>query len=86
MSLLAWTTLKFLIYMSFRGKLLAADFRLWRDVIHQLCVGIASLSISLGRFICPPLIACRWFTTAHARTLYQVDNDLDTLSYTALWQ
>ncbi len=65
-----------------RKELMAADFRLWRNAIHRLCAGTASLPISLGRFICPPHIMCRWFTTADARMLYQVDDNLDTLSYT----
>jgi hypothetical protein len=66
-----------------REEPLAPDFRLWHDAIHRLCAGTATLPISLGRSIFPPHIACQWFTTVDVRTFYQVDDDLDNLSYTA---
>jgi hypothetical protein len=49
-----------------REEPLAADFRLWRDAIHQLCAGTTTLPVLLGRFIRLPQMACRWFTTADA--------------------
>jgi hypothetical protein len=67
-----------------REEPLASDFRLWHNVIHQLCMGMATLPVSLGRYICPPHIACRWFTIADATTLYHTDDDPNTLSYTSL--
>jgi hypothetical protein len=71
------------LHIFLREEPLAADIRLWRNAIHQLCAGTTSLPVSLGRFICPPHITCRWFTTADMRMLYRVDNNLDILSYTA---
>jgi hypothetical protein len=62
---------------------LASDFRLWRDAIHRQCFGTSTLSVSLGQYIHPPHIACRWFTTADATMLYYHEDNSDNVSYIA---
>jgi hypothetical protein len=66
-----------------REEPLTSDFRLWSNAIHRLCTGTATLPVLLRRYILLPHIACRWFTTADAMTLYHIGGNPDTLSYTA---
>jgi hypothetical protein len=40
-----------------------SNFRLWQSTIRRLCSGTNSLLVVMGQYICPPHIACRWFTT-----------------------
>jgi hypothetical protein len=58
-----------------------ADFRMWRDAIHQLCNGTTRLPYMLGHFLHQPHLPTVWYTDSTASRLFRPNNSTDTKKY-----